>query len=728
MWYTPRAECQWTPCRTLDAGQRLSRTLGPERSPRTAAPLRTKRCCPAASHRLHSWRKFEKMLGTTSGNEGLVRHDLDLYVMNNPIMASVLIVCCMNVLSAGGGDSRVTTIGEGNWNVGGHIRELAVSQCGRIVLVAAGNAMERRRVQVFDATTGARTGELAHDALITRIVPLSELRVVTSSSDGTIREWDLSSLTETRQRRATLEGPVVQLAVDQSGDRWVAIVETQRGRTLMLGGGPEPPRPLLKPPSRLNGVAMHPNGDLWAAVATPGMLYYGITSEKIVESIDLGERFRELKCRNITFSPDGRYLVLLDIGPQQTSVLIPIGVQLRPVLEQQRVTYIHGTRSIGFSPESGHYATFYRGDFACRAMDGSVLSDARCPGEGIGCLVFSPDGDIVFAGGEDGYVWRWSRSSREWTSSPVRLGPVRAVAFSPADTELVACGGGLEDSEDVTHVAIANCRTGEILERLAAGVGHVTEMEFSGTGDTLLVAVNGPGDASREMREQTFETCRVVSANWTDIRGISLSPDASKAVTLDAEAAITWDLRTLNEIGRLPLAGLGQGTEIVWEIVWADETHVCVFTMPGLLEQLHHGGSDPLCIVCTAPGLEVVRQFKLGTLHPRTVAQRPVGNQILFSGRSDNRLRLIDCESGVVQTGCEISRDGARCLAVSPDGAWVVGADSRGVLHTVDLKSGATGPSLALEQRPWCVAWSSSGRIAAGGPKGLVVWQPDIPR
>jgi serine/threonine protein kinase/WD40 repeat protein/tetratricopeptide (TPR) repeat protein len=454
-----------------------------------------------------------------------------------------------------------------------------------------------------------------------------------------------------------------------------------------------------------------------------------------------------------------------------------------PARSGQKVREAAAGGPIAVAPDAGLVAVAgHRGGIAVYSREGKRLRQEGSPLGGVYDLALAPDGKLLVAGCEQGFVaWEYPGPDR-WV---VRAGNVFSVALSP-NRRLLATGG-----RQLELWSLATKRLLATFPAPAAGA----RVEFSADGRVLLAVVNGTPKAGWPVSDTPQR--RVLDGHTAGVPAVAFSPDGRRLASVSKDRTVRlWDaasgrpLRTLTghagEIeavafhpdGSLLATGDLAGGLRVWDAKSGDLlTDANRRESPGQVWRLQFGpGGEYLAAaggnlvvweLRTAPGR--VRLEPLSMIPIRTgesgvidLAARPGGSELVFLNRG-GQLYSFDLSGaaapqllGNARVGLRslhftpaadrltfLTRNGtlgvrdwrakaaadthrrAESVALSADGRWAAVAGAGQSVAVVELASGREAFALPPEgSEVWSLAWSPDGRkLALGLSDGAVaVW------
>jgi WD40 repeat protein len=288
-------------------------------------------------------------------------------------------------------------------------------------------------------------------------------------------------------------------------------------------------------------------------------------------------------------------------------------------------------------------------------------------GGGIRTVAYSPTGESIVGGGEDGTVWRWAIAGGGSLGEPLS-GPsveVHDVAYSP-DGRTIAAGGG--DGS----IRRWNALTGETLgEHLADDAQAVTTVSYSPDGQTLVA-----GGASG------VRLWDVASGLFSHLP-LAIQPDGATTMALDSDGTI------------LATTGGDDGTIQLWDA--ATRAPLGTPLHRGLLVDEDDGFAGP----------------QMGT-GAWAVAISPDGQTIV--GGYDDGIVLWNIPKNEL-LGRSLTRQGASfaAMALSPDGATIAVRDHNGEIWLMDAPTdqGQDSESANVRVSGAALEYSSDGRTLA---------------
>jgi WD40 repeat protein len=394
---------------------------------------------------------------------------------------------------------------------------LAFSRDGRRLATIGG---EDKTVKLWEPLTGREILKLREHTYFGSCVVFSPdgRRLASSAWDGTIRIWDASPASA-GQELLTLrhDDEVWSVAFSPDGQR---IASASFDKTMRLWDAAT--GDLLYP-------LRHPSQVYLVAFSRDGKRLASVSRDKTARIWDptTGQQLRAFPTPNdhlygVTFSPDGQYLLVVDVGGKHVK------------------------------EGENHAVTVW--DANTDQAQPKVVGIVGRHGEPTWCLKFSPDGKLLASGSNDGTVklWHWDPARLGQPQEPVRSFSVRnygfgdCVAFTPDGQGLVTVG------EEHT-ITIWDVKTGEPRHRLH---GH--------SGDVIAVAVSPDGRWLASAGEDTT----IVLWDAGNLANESLIPERRR--TLRGHTGMVMSL-AFSPDGRRLVSGSRDGTVKVWDMTRRDK-------------------------------------------------------------------------------------------------------------------------------------------------------------
>jgi WD40 repeat protein/serine/threonine protein kinase len=321
---------------------------------------------------------------------------------------------------------------------------------------------EERTAKLWDAGTAQELAVFAgHDArILSARFSCSDSTVITASSDGTVREWNVDSEAQ-RTTYSTRSGPA-HACIDPAGKRIAIATSTRVLQWVQVID--------LDSPARSHGFLV-PGNDTFQSLAfaadgrsilTSAINHQPPEDAACTWDVETGTRlacFRHppaVQVYDAEFSPDGRLVVTAGDDGKARIFDVRTGELVREL-----VGHTGGVRTATFGLGGKRVITASEAlvDRTVRIWDadtGVLLTTLRAEGERPTYACLSPDGRRALAGCWDGVAILWDVSSGEFRRRQVHPGALFSAAFSPDGKRILTAsanpGARLLDAETLDEV------------------------------------------------------------------------------------------------------------------------------------------------------------------------------------------------------------------------------------------------------------------------------------
>jgi WD40 repeat protein len=389
-------------------------------------------------------------------------------------------------------------------------------------------------------------------------------RLVSTSSDGTVRQWDTAIGREVEPPYDRHFGEVITAEYSPDG-KWIASTASDWTIRIWRATGRQDLAILNGHTVLVNSLAFTADGRWLTSVGNePG---FGLQRDDTVRVWDVGPQATLPVLRGhssyvypVAFSPDGRWIAS---GGWDNTVRLWDGAtgELRATLHHPGIVWC-----LAFSPGGSCLVTGNDGDHRLRIWDivtARVRREFESPRGGCRFLAVSPDGLTLAATVRDAHsdshhVSVFNLPSGECVFSAAAGQRLRNIAFSP-DGRWLAFG-----AEEGNVVLIVDARTYQTAARFVGRGDMTRSVAFSP--DSRRLATAGYDHTVRLWEIETGAS-RVLGSHTDFVFAVAFHPDGTRLATAGRDRAVwLWDLRRGEEVARLP-----GHTNYIWSLAFSPD-------------------------------------------------------------------------------------------------------------------------------------------------------------
>jgi WD40 repeat protein/tRNA A-37 threonylcarbamoyl transferase component Bud32 len=476
-----------------------------------------------------------------------------------------------------------------------------------------------------------------------------------------------------------------------------------------------------------NGAAVSPDGTLLAALTAEGQIrLWDVATGKPGPTLPgHGGGYQAM-----TFSPDGKILATGGADGLVNLWDVPDG-KFKATLRWQLPD--GGTRwvmSLKFHPDGGTLAAG-GGSHEPKASDpdarwrkpvvwvwdvaggtGKLLTATprlkgnRMEDSGVNCLAYAPDGKTLAVGTtrESSVLVLDAETGDELQRFRPEAGWIVSIAFTP-DGKTLAIGNS------TSNVFLCDLVARKVRRTLYGHLNYVGAMLFTADGDLVTGARDG---TVRIWEAGTGQFCTTFRCE-AGVQELSLLPGGKQLLVITSREAQVWSLKVQAAQGKLFVKGKSGVAGLA--AVDFDPAGTCLAVV----------GQDEVIRIWDVATQTIVQNLTGHTGRCTAVAYGPAGTDLLVSGGEDCKvllwsLRQEKPRQPVVLAGHD---DAVTCVAVTPDGKWVLSGSLDGTVRLWD--SGGGKPVHKFDTgrgQVHTLALSGDGqRLVTGGQGGvLCVW------
>jgi WD40 repeat protein len=326
------------------------------------------------------------------------------------------------------------------------------------------------------------------------------------------------------------------------------------------------------------------------------------------------------------------------------------GIKERNILKTEQIRQ-SSVWSVSFSPDGQTLLSGGEdGIVKLWKRDGSPITTIRTEQSIVLSVNFSLDGQTLLSGGEDGTVKLWKRDGSPITTIKTEQSIVLSVSFSP-DGQTILSGGS-----DGTIKLWG--RDGSPITTIKTEQSRVRSVSFSPDGQTLL---SGGEDGTVKLWGRDGSPIITIKTEQSIVRSVSFSPDGQTLLSGGEDGtAKLW-----KRDGSLIIT-ITTEQSLVWSVDFSPDGHTIL-----------SGGSDGTVKLWGRDGSPITT-IKTEQSLVRSVDFSPDGHTIL-SGGSDGTVKLWKRDDSPITT-IKTEQSRVRSVDFSPDGKTLLSGGEDGIV------------------------------------------------
>ncbi len=588
-------------------------------------------------------------------------------------------------------------LGDPRWRPWGEVRCLAISRDGRFVACTC----ERPSIYLWEAATGNLVRVLrGHKNQVTGLAFDRAGNLYSAGQDNLIKHWQTTS----GQVKTTWndESGAFSLALAEDDsllalacvDGKVRLWDTKRGERIAVFEGPT---------KSVITVAFSPDGAMLASSGDDGTIRLWNLRTQSAGPILQGHK-QHVFC--LAFSPDSRELasggidgdlLLWSIPERKVSRRLPHSPTEARIYA---VVYLPG----GLLATSDHFGVIHLWEPALSKRL-QVLEGHAGP---VRALAFHPQGKLLFSGGDDSTVRRWSMpDGKEEPTGDGHMGPVSCLAVR-SDGKRIASGGldthvRLWDLQQRTSLANLRAHRGGVISAaFLPGTDQLASGGFDGIIKLWNTRDNGQlGDLVDQMEDFPYGLAFTADGQTAAIAERSRNVLLWKVLERKLQRKLSVISGSLGAIAWSPqekLLAVGQGD---WEtpgkiLLWDVDTDRLQRTIPGHGRAVSRVAFSPdgRTLVSSGWDKEVVL-WDVTSGQPRVQCRGHTSAVIGFAvlermaatADRDGHIYLWNAQTGQCLAGWSMPGE-IRCLALVPGSSFLVSGNINGTLAILRLPEG----------------------------------------